>query len=614
MTKSGEGSEQLNFEIMLKENKKDYMNKVTEKIKDIQSFGNIIELIIVDHLTEDKQKEYFRILEEKYKSIFKDKIKEIKENKELMNHAIKIIAELISKFFLFEKNNRFLNEEVSSLEENIKSLIYIELITTYNDDKYKDLKNNIYQIYLGNIETKEGRDNIIKLVQKLNGNNKNYFIYEKLLEKCIFSKEEFFSNNENYKIQTICLLNEELNKEQVKLNILERQETNKAAENLVTVLDSIKNELDNETILKKDLEKFLNVKNEKVKEKNGKNNINASKLTNGENGKYARDKLKLMTLILANYDPITKYAEYKSKIQKINEKVEKLKFTKDSLMIFHRNVLYEDIKRIKIILNEIENGPILKFNNEETRKSIEDLLRHLPLCNEINKIKDFMFFKKIFENTQGKDEVERFDEAIKKLKDLKCIFAEAIFNHPNYKDTFRDIKEELGKKSENKAKEFIEQMIDYFCLKDGALFEDLKILINSKKYENIVKSIQYFFNNFLDKKLNLPNNINLSEMSLGNLKNTLNELKRNNIYDYKSNSPYYRLFTSFYEKKMALDFLKSKIANDNKILENELKNKLGPTNRSISGQDIDDTMKCLEHLKNLINLDNSEIIKYIQLH
>ena len=165
MTKSSEGSEQKNFETMLEGNVRDYMSKITEEIKDIQSFGNIIELIKVDLIAEDKQKEYFRMLEEKYKSIFKDKIKEIKENKELMNKAIKIIAELISKIFLFEKNNRFLNEEISSLDENIKFLIYIELVTTYNDDKYKDLKNNIYQIYLGNIETKEGRDNIIKLVQ-----------------------------------------------------------------------------------------------------------------------------------------------------------------------------------------------------------------------------------------------------------------------------------------------------------------------------------------------------------------------------------------------------------------------------------------------------------------
>jgi len=34
------------------------------------------------------------------------------------------------------------------------------------------------------IDTKEGREDIIKLVKKLNGNDRKYFIYEKLLEKC----------------------------------------------------------------------------------------------------------------------------------------------------------------------------------------------------------------------------------------------------------------------------------------------------------------------------------------------------------------------------------------------------------------------------------------------
>ena len=63
------------------------------------------------------------------------------------------------------------------------------------------------------MDTKEGRENIIKLVKNLKGEDKKYFIYEKLLEKCQFTKEDFFSNHENYKIQTLCLLNEELIKE-----------------------------------------------------------------------------------------------------------------------------------------------------------------------------------------------------------------------------------------------------------------------------------------------------------------------------------------------------------------------------------------------------------------
>lgn len=178
-------------------------------------------------------------------------------------------------------------------------------------------------------------------------------------------------------------------------------------------------------------------------------------------------------------------------------------------MIFHRNLYNEDIRKITIILDEIENNPIQKFNAEETRKSIESLEKHSSLCDEIKKVKDFLLFKKIFENAQGKDQAARFYDANKKLKELKDLFAqkpsdiEVIFNQKNYIDTFKDIKEELGKKSENKSKEFIDQMIDYFNIKDNdkdkdkdknkKIIEDLKLIINSKKYERIVKSIKFFF-------------------------------------------------------------------------------------------------------------------------
>ena len=271
----------LNFEEMFEQNITDYINKITSKIEDIQTFGNIIKLINVNNIKEDKQKDYFRILEEKYKLIVKNDIKLINDDKEL-GKAIKIIAGFVSKVFLFYNDNRFLEKEINALDDKIKSLIYIELITSYNEEKYKEQKNKIYEIYLDKMDTKEGRNEIIKLVKKLNNNDRKFFIYEKLLEKCQFTKEEFFSNQENEKIQTLCLLNTELikesqkddekkeiqkdidknkEKESKKLNILEQsQQGNKSAESLVTILDRIIKDLDNGIIVKKDLEKFLNIK------------------------------------------------------------------------------------------------------------------------------------------------------------------------------------------------------------------------------------------------------------------------------------------------------------------------------------------------------------------
>ena len=156
-------------------------------------------------------------------------------------------------------------------------------------------------------------------------------------------------------------------------------------------------------------------------------------------------------------------------------------------------------------------------------------------------------------------------------------------------------------------------MVSYFSIENKIVINDLKMIINSKKYENIVKSIKFFFDNFLGKKLILPKSINLSEMDLKTLKSTLKDLKTKNIYDYEENSSYYKVFTSIYEKKEAIDFLISQINSNEKELSNKLKDKLDPTNRSISIKDINDTIECLNHFKNFVNKDAQGILNYIKL-
>ena len=630
----------LNFETVFEENIVDYINKITGKIKDIQTFGNIIKLVNVEEIKYDKQKEYYLILEEKYKLFVKDNIKLIKEEKEL-NKGIKIIAEFISKIFLFENKNRFLDEEISLLENNIKSLIYLELISTYNEEKYKNQKNHIYEIYLEKCSTKEGRDNIIELIRKLKYDDIKYFIYEKLLQKYVFTQEEFFSNQENYKIQTLCLLNKELFKEsqkeneknkkrEIKLDILyQALQGNIYAENLVKTLDNIVSDLERGNITKKDLQRFLNIKNEKVweegDEKEQEKDKNESKQINCEidHDQYVKDKLQLITLIIEKYDPIAKYAEYKKNIEYINEQEKKLKFIKDSLMIYHRNIYIGQINEITNILYEIENSPIYKFKFDQTRESIKNLLIYLPQCLEINNMKDFLLFQKLFENIQGRDQSERFDEAYKKLKELKILFSEKgssidiekIFNHFNYRDIFNNIKNELENKSEFQSKKFMDQMIKYFEIKDDKIIKELKMIINSKKYEKIVKSIKYFFDNFSNKKLtSLENmNINLSEMNSSFLLKTLNQLKSDGIFDYELNSHCYSVFTYFYEKKEAIDFLKSKLETNLQEFEKKLKNNLDKTNRSISIEDIEDTIECLKFFKPLLDYDAKVILQCIIL-
>ena len=106
-------------------------------------------------------------------------------------------------------------------------------------------------------------------------------------------------------------------------------------------------------------------------------------------------------------------------ISNIKEKVEKLNFIKESLLIFFRNQHRDDIRRIIKIINDIETKNICELKNEEMDKYIDKLLKLEPKCETINKVKDFLLFKEIFKISQGKDQGEIFEEAIKKLNELK---------------------------------------------------------------------------------------------------------------------------------------------------------------------------------------------------
>ena len=614
----------FNFEIMFEENINDYINKITEKIKDIQTFDNVIKLINVNRLKEEKQKYYFIILKEKCELIIEKNIKLIKEEDEL-NKAIQVIAEFVSKLFLFEKNNNYLDDKIEKLDNEIKDLIYIELINKYNGEEYKEQKEHIYDIYLKKIKTKEGRDNVLKFMKKLSEEEKKYLIYEKLLEKCQFTKKEFFSDEENYKIKTLCEIKKEFENDKKYLDLFYQEEQgNKSARYLKYILDEIKEDLDKGYILKKDLEKFLKIKRikkeeiDKDKNKEEKNMNKENNIKNNEIGVV--EKLGLISLTLRQYDPIIKYSEYKMIIENINEKLEKLTFIKDSLLIYHKNLYYEDIKTITSIINEIENNPVINIKNEEMQHKIKKMQYHECLCHEIKRVKDFLLFKKIYENAQGKDKLERFENAYKILKELKLKFKEnnpnieMIFEDKNFNYIFKNIKEELGKKDKSEIELFINQMIEYFNIKDKSLIKDLTILIKSKKYEIIIKSIIYFFDNFTNEKLNLPKYLDLSQLKLEELKKILNDLKFDNIFfDYESNNNFDKVFTSFYEKSEAIDFLKRHINTDEKVLNKKLKNNLEPINNNISFKDIDDTIGCLTHFKNLKNKNNTEIINYIKL-
>ena len=299
----------LNFETMFKENIAEFINKITSKIKDISTFGTIIEIIDINRIEKEKKENYYNILKEKYELIIKIQIGSIKEETEL-NKAVEILSNFISRIFIYEDNNDFLDEKISKLDDKIKSLIYNELMKKYNDQKYKKMKDYIIGIFL---EKLDNIDNILKLIHSLSEEDKIQFL-EKLMKKCEFEKGEYYSNYENKKIKLLCYLNKE--------GILDINNCG----NLQNILDDIKNDLEIGLISKRKLEDFLYKKRKIAKNDDNKNEEGKKYESNEKDKNEIIQKLGLIKIILNDYDPFAKYGVLIKTITDINDKIDDLNY------------------------------------------------------------------------------------------------------------------------------------------------------------------------------------------------------------------------------------------------------------------------------------------------
>ena len=148
--------------------------------------------------------------------------------------------------------------------------------------------------------------------------------------------------------------------------------------------------------------------------------------------------------------------------------------------------------------------------------------------------------------------------------------------------------------NENKSQKFFDDMKKNVNIAEKQdLMNDLTLIFKSKKYEMDLKSIKYK---------------NLSELNLEDFKTNLKQLK-NGIYDYEETNKNYKIFTSLNEKKEAIDFLISK-TNESNTNQNisSLKNKIDPTNRTVTINNIKDTEECIRIFNKLKKLkDNKKI-------
>ena len=561
-----------------------------------------------------------------------------------LNETVKVIVNLAFINFAYEKEEKkfdFIKNIINELPKNIIPLIFNEIINkcVINEEKkddeidddgdsdeeeidfakdidFKKMMKYIFEIIADEVKDDNDINNIIELIDCIKGtlniendklNNDNYDNFkkqkenlrdkvlneflDKLMDKNLFTKEEFFANKYNIKIALLYKLNER--------KIIKESEED-YYKDIIKLIESIKEEIEG-NIKKQKLEEFL--KNEDIEK-----------------------RLGLINLIHENYNPDEVINNLKEKINKINEDIKILNVTKDNIILYYK-CSYKDL--IKELIKIIKDSEDQKINEYIEGGNLYDLIKKCEELKEkvkkIEKVKDFLLFNIIYEmNAGGKDEEANFTITMTELKSFgELINKKNIDNLYKEKSYIIDKIISKLKKNEKENKKFIDTLINYYEIKDESLIDDLTILFKSEKYKFDINSMIFFFECLKKEKeewdnveiiKRLEQNKDLSPKEFDKTKRKLLELndEKMKIYDYKNIGEYNKLFTSLYDKKEAIDFLIDKIDKIDENIE-DLKKKIDPTNTTIKTENILDTKICVQCIKDMKEKkDYKKILLYIK--
>jgi len=338
-----------------------------------------------------------------------------------------------------------------------------------------------------------------------------------------------------------------------------------------------------------------------------------------------KQRLELINLIIQQFNPEDTYNQLKVLNDKINKDINELKEIKDNIILYYKDFYQDIMQKIRDVIKTSQNKKISEYKKGG---KIGDLIKESQglkdTAKKIKRVKNFLLFNVIYDIDRKKDENETLENSFKILdeigeilKDKKRTEDQTLSElNDKYKKYFKKIKEKLcNNEDENKADNFIDDFKTYYNINDENLIIELSILFKSKKYELDINSIIFFFKYKFEKDNENWNNkfpsdyINRWEESFQSIKDDLNELKKNQIYDYTKIEKHNKFFTCLYEKKEAIDFLFTKTSEEIA----KLKDKIQPTDVTINVKNIDDAEKCAAIISIMrAKKDNFQIFEYIK--
>ena len=571
------------FEIKLE----NFLLTFTNKIRKISDFDKIFKIININELG-DKKKAFINQLKRKYNIAIKADINNLSESDE---NFIKSLVDLTIFMCLNEGNIDFLENTINKskiINKKIKHKIYIEIIKFCKINKNEKIKNFIISIYIGELK-QANLSEFIEFLVNLNENDANDFI-ENLDNKYYIIEKEFYAKGINLNIR---LLNELLIVQKLDL-----KDDNKYKKSNIEILTKIVKDIEDKEIKFEYLSNFSNDEKDTVLK-----------------------KLNILTLVKdigvnpeEIYDNISKY--YKE----MNENLGKLSNYKDSLERYHSVIKKDAISNISRNIEAIKKDTYNYFDNNR-RSELQDLFdESYDIVKIVNEVKNSKLFKVFYLNeNQGSkkdknDSTSPFDIAYAKYTEFKkSLIAEGPDSQKEFINKIK-IKYEGDK--------IIQKELTSLISGEQQNEEEIMILFNGKIIERDLNAMFEFFNYFknneiinreLDKWKNKCKDFSNAE-DTSKMKNILNELKKEGIYDYKKNneakSNYINFFNLFYESGQALNFLDKHTAVEIK----PLIEKIDPNGSGLDMNDISDTINCVGFFQELKKIEGGmkEVIKNIQ--
>ena len=574
--------QEMEFYKIFKDNEEYYIMILTNKIKTIADFDNILQLIKIDEIKDNKKKSnYLQVLRNKYDIIINQTDTSYLPNNKIL---IKSLTNLINFICFYENSLDFIKTMIKNSPKFngiTRHNIYIEIIKLKSEKKYIELHNFIKEEYLDLISKQNDLTYFIEFLENLNEDDLNN-IFENLDDKYIIKEEDFYSNKEK---QNIILLNSIL-KKQIKLS-----KKNKYIENNIEILKKIFKDIDEKEIKYKDLASINNDKKEIVLEKLKLFLLMDSDVIPGEIYKNLEKYHKILIKILNELDDYNSVLELFHNISK-KEIILEIKKYRESLLTETYNNFYKKIPGIKRLLGGLK-----------------------VLYDKIIIVKKSYIFKELIKirkesNLSNEEDDSLFDMAFKDFEDFK----KKINDNSSETDLSTN---EIMKIIDKGNRDIINEYNSLLCENKEKSNEEQKIKSNLIQYKNDLTILFQFLSYF--KKIEsevlkwkkkcrdlLDDNFYLQKV--GNAEKILNELQEQNLYNYKeeqkNKSNYFKIFNLFIDKGRALSFLYNHNTDDIK----HLYEKIGPNARTLEMNDISYTINCIGIFNDLKKIESLDLI------